>query len=75
MSMSWLAESVKAFTPEKAINYYGQAYKKANGKTIKVTYEKGWFTVGKMTVKKRKATLLAMADILFDRAAGIAPHP
>ena len=53
-------------SPSTVIELYEQAYSRANGKPIKVTYNRGWYNLGSETY--RKTDILYFTEVLNGRA-------
>lgn len=60
---------MKTDTPLHVINSYKEAYERANGKGVIITYWRGWYTIDGDVQKYRKTEIISMIGTLTLRAA------
>lgn len=60
---------MNAKTPLDVINAYKEAYERANGKGVIITYWRGWYTIDGDVQKYRKIEIISMIGTLAMRAA------
>lgn len=56
-------------TPLDVINAYKEAYERANGKGVIITYWRGWYTINGDVIKYRRKEIVTMIGTLTVRAA------
>lgn len=54
-------------TPLQIINEYKEAYERANGKGVIITYFRGWFTINGDRIKYRRKEIVSMTEVLKAR--------
>jgi len=60
---------MKLKTPLDVINAYKEAYERANGKGIIITYWRGWYTIDGDVIKYRRKEIVSMIGVLTVRRA------
>lgn len=61
---------MKLKTPLDVINAYKEAYERANGKGIIITYWRGWYTIDGDVIKYRRKEIVTMIGVLNARKPG-----